>query len=111
MKRAGETREAENGDFQQTMMDQRLTQQILEKALARMKEVYAFLEAPGAPHTQTSATATDPGNGPARFTKYEENAGGSKVVSMIEEVIADSEKTEDDAMAAEGDSQAAYEQF
>ena len=25
---------------------------------------------PGAPHTQTSATATDPGNGPARFTKY-----------------------------------------
>jgi chromosome segregation ATPase len=112
MKRAGETREAENGDFQQTMMDQRLTQQILSKALARMKEVYAFLQGPGAAHTQTSATHTDPGNGPAAFKDNAgPNAGGSKVVSMIEEVIADSKKMEDDAMASEEDGQTAYENF
>jgi hypothetical protein len=112
MKRAGETREAENGDFQQTMMDQRLTQQILGKALARMKEVYAFLQGPGAPHIQTSGTHTDPGNGPAAFKDNAgPNAGGSKVVAMIEEVIADSEKMEDDAMASEEDSQTAYENF
>ena len=112
MKRASEVREAENGDFQQTMIDQRLTQQILAKALARMQEVYAFLEAPGAPHTQTSATHTDPGNGPAAFKdNAAKNAGGSKVVSMIEEVIADSKKTEDTALATEEDSQTAYEQF
>merc|ERR1719421_2077230 len=90
MKRASEDREAENADFQQTATDQRLTQMILTKALDRMKQVYALLqqrarahlravqqhEAPGAPHIQTSATDTDPGNGPARFTKYEKNAGG-----------------------------------
>jgi len=112
MKRAGEVREAENADFQQTMVDQRLTQQILAKALARMKEVYAFLSQPGAAHTQTSATHTDPGNGPAKFKDNASlNAGGSRVVSMIEEVIADSKKTEDTAMSTEEDSQTAYEQF
>jgi len=113
MKRASETREAENADFQTTVNDHRVMSMILNKALDRMKQVYAFLESqkPGAAHTQTSATHTDPGNGPAAFKDYEQNAGGSKVVSMIEEVIADSKKTEDDAMASEEDSQTAYENF
>merc|ERR1719412_2332986 len=114
MKRASEIREGEDADYQQTMQDQRLTQMILKKALARMKEVYLLQQRarkPGAPHTQTSATHTDPGNGPARFDKYEKNAGGAKVVSMLEEIIADSVKAEDDAMAAEEDAQTAYEQM
>merc|ERR1719473_146627 len=103
MKRAGDTREAENADYQQTVVDQRLTQAILKKALDRMKQVYAFLEQPGAAHTQTSGNHTDPGNGPARFKKYEQHAGGSRVVAMIEKVIADSAKMEDEAVAAEQD--------
>jgi len=112
MKRAGEAREAENADFQQTMMDQRLTQTILAKALTRMRAVYALLEGPGAAHVATSGTHTDPGNGPAKFKDNAGlNAGGSKVVSMIEEVIADSKKTEDDSMASEEDAQTAYESF
>merc|ERR1719223_373112 len=118
MKRASETREAENADFQQTIGDQRLTQAILKKALDRMKQVYALLqqrglepEQPGAPHIQTSGTHTDPGNGPARFTKYEQHAGGSRVVQMIEAVIADSAKLEDEAIASEQDGQTAYENF
>merc|ERR1719471_693355 len=69
-----------------------------------MKEVYLLQRKPGAPHIQTSGTHTDPGNGPARFDKYEKNAGGAKVVSMLEEIIADS-------MAAEEDAQTAYEQM
>merc|ERR1719157_507708 len=86
---------------------------ILTKALERMKQVYALLQqrAPGAPHTQTSATNTDPGNGPAKFKKMEKNAGGGRVVAMIEEVLADTKKTEDQAMASETDSQSAYENF
>merc|ERR1719161_2587667 len=125
MKRASEDREGENADFQQTAMDQRMTQMILTKALDRMKQVYALLqqralahlraiaqhEAPGAPHIQTSATDTDPGNGPARFTKYEKNAGGGKVVAMIEGIINDSKALEADAIAAEQDAQTAYENF
>jgi len=118
MKRASEAREAENADFQQTIVDQRLTQAILKKALDRMKQVYALLqqrvldpEQPGAPHIQTSGTHTDPGNGPARFTKYEQHDGGSRVVQMIEAVIADSSKLEDEAIASEQDGQTAYENF
>merc|ERR1719224_32970 len=90
-----------------------------------MKQVYALLQqrarahlraisqhaAPGAPHIQTSATDTDPGNGPARFTKYEKNAGGGKVVAAIEGIINDSKALEADAIAAEQDAQTAYENF
>merc|ERR1719359_2705983 len=76
-----------------------------------MKQVYALLQQrkPGAPHIQTSGTHTDPGNGPAKFKKYDQNAGGGKVVKMLEEVLADTKKTEDQAVASEQDSQTAYE--
>merc|ERR1740117_2638450 len=77
-----------------------------------MKEVYAFLQQqPGAAHIATSGNHTDAGNGPASFTKYEQNGGGSRVVNMLESVLADSKKTEDDAIASEEDSQSAYENF
>jgi len=110
MKTSSEIREGEDADFQQTVSDQRFTQMILDKALARMKEVYALLQQqPGAPHIQTSATHTDPGNGPARFTKYEKNAGGARVVEMIEKIIQESKTAEVDAIVAEEDAQAAYE--
>lgn len=109
MDRASSLREGQNAEYLQTVQDQALTQIILTKALNRMKEVYAFLQQPGAPHIQTSATHTDPGNGPAKFKEYEQNAGGSRVVAMIEEVIADSKKTETDAHNSENDSQQAYE--
>merc|ERR1740133_24468 len=113
MKRASETREAENGDFQTTVSDHRVMSMILTKALDRMKQVYALLQQqqPGAPHTQTSGTHTDPGNGPAKFKKMEKNAGGGRVLAMLEEVLADTRKTEDQAMASEADSQSAYENF
>jgi chromosome segregation ATPase len=112
MKRASETREAENADFQTTVNDHRVMSMILEKALARMKEVYALLQQqPGAPHIQTSGTHTDPGNGPAKFKKYDQNAGGSRVVRMLETILADTRKTEDQAMASEQDAQSAYENF
>jgi len=113
MKRASEVREAENSDFQLTVGDQRMTQMILQKAIGRMKEVYAFLqgEKPGAPHIATSGNHTDPGNGPARFTKYEQHAGGSRVVTMLEKVLSDSQQLENEALASEQDAQSAYESF
>merc|ERR1719271_2207423 len=80
-----------------------------------MKQVYDSLlqrgMKPGAPYIQTSGTHTDPGNGPAKFKKYEQNAGGGRVVAMLEEIIADVKTTVDQAMASEQDSQSAYENF
>jgi len=113
MKRRSETREGENGDYQTTVQDQRLTQMILQKAIDRMTQVYALMQMrkPGAPHTQTSATHTDPGNGPAKFKKMKENAGGKRVLSMLDDVMQDSKKMEDEAIAAEESAQNAYENF
>merc|ERR1711920_397060 len=123
MKRASENREAANADYQQTISDQRLTQAILNKALQRMQLVYSeavydkygkrtqFIQQPGAAHIDTSGNHTDPGNGPARFTKYEEHAGGDRVVAMLQEIIDDSRKMEDEAIDAEEDAQIAYEDF
>merc|ERR1719473_1536148 len=47
MKRAGETREVENLDYQKVVSDQAITQTVLTKALERMKEVYALAQQPG----------------------------------------------------------------
>jgi len=114
MKRASETREGDNAEFQVTVNDHRVMSMILTKALDRMKQVYALMQqrAPGAPHVQTSGTHTDPGNGPAKFKNNAgNNAGGGKVVAMIEEILADTRATEDQAMVSEQDSQSAYENF
>jgi hypothetical protein len=114
MKKASEIRESEAADFQETVADQRVTQAILTKAIERMGMVYAMLQQsqqPGAPHIQTSGTHTDPGNGPARFTDYDQNTGGKRVIALLEDVLKDSKQTEAEAIAAESDSQAAYETF
>jgi len=115
MKRASETREAANADFQVTVNDQRVMSIILTKALERMKEVYALLQRrglkPGAPHIQTSGTHTDPGNGPAAFKTYSENAGGGRVVKMLEEILADTKEVIEQSMDSEQSDQSAYENF
>jgi len=122
MKRASETREGESAGNRQTVDDQRVTQMILGKAIDRMMQTYQAdklsigkLQATlvqGAPHTQTSATHTDPGNGPAAFANNaEQNSGGNRVIAMLEEVTADSKKTEEETIASEEDSQTAYENF
>merc|ERR1719240_676085 len=41
MKRASETREVENKEFQESVADQRATQTILKKALDRLRAFYA----------------------------------------------------------------------
>merc|ERR1719375_288092 len=40
IKKAGETREKENAEFQTTVADQRATQSILKKALAKLESFY-----------------------------------------------------------------------
>jgi len=111
MKKASEIREAENADFQQAVMDHMVTQTILKKAVDRMKQVYALMQKPGAPHMELSGTKTDPGSGPARFTKYEKSSTGGRVISMMETIMADSKKLENEARAGEEDAQAEYEGF
>jgi len=112
MKKASDTREAENADFQEMVTDARITQSILQKAIDRMEQVY-FLQSrkPGAAHITMSGDATNPGNGPARFTKYEKNAGGGGVIGMLNKIFADAEAMETEVMHDEENSQRDYEYF
>merc|ERR1719265_3058046 len=66
---------------------------------------------PGAPQMQLSGTDTEPGSAPARFKEQEQNAGGKKVIKMIEDCIKDAAKSEAEAIASEQDAMAAYQNF
>jgi hypothetical protein len=96
MKRAGENREAENKDFQVTVMDQKATQTILKKALDRLKSFYALNQVKQTPPTQGT---------------YKKNASGSGAVMMIEMIIKESADVEAKALQAENEAQASYEAF
>merc|ERR1719316_511418 len=83
-----------------------MTQMVLNKALTTMKQVYALLQnGRGAPHMKLGGAT------PAKFKKYEKNAGGSQVVKLLESIIADSKKAEADAIKAEQNAQTSYETF
>lgn len=111
MKEQTEQREAEKAEVDQTLADHRLMSMILQKAIDRMKEVYVLMQQePGAPHVQTAATDTDPGNGPASFKRYEAGRGG-QCVQMMENVLAHTKGVEALAVKNEENDQAGYEEF
>jgi septal ring factor EnvC (AmiA/AmiB activator) len=105
VKRASEDRELENKEFQQTVADQRATQQILKKALDRLKVVYGFVQT-SQPEPGAAAPPPPPG-----FSDYKQNAGAGGVLTMIQSVINDAKTMEREAIMAEQDSQSAYESF
>merc|ERR1719482_1128898 len=107
MKRAGEDREMENADFQKTVADQRATKKILGNALEVLKAVYAkksFMQA----RSRQEPAGPPP---PPGFNKYEQSSGAGGVLGMLEQVIADTETLEKDAIQAETDAQKGYEAF
>lgn len=115
MKEKTENREKEKAEAEQTIADHHLMSSILQKAINRLKEVYLSAlqvqeEQPGAPHTQTSASADDPGNGPARFKKYQA-AKGSKVVALLEDILDHTKKTTGLALNEENNAQTGYDAF
>merc|ERR550537_1317852 len=113
MKKASEDREAENKEFQMTISDQRATQELLQKALDKLKAFYAKKAALLQEHAKDSKTATanhqapPPGFGGA----YKKNSGATGVMFMIEGIIKESKTIETEAAAAEQEATQAYEQF
>ena len=78
MKRAGEDREKQNKEFQQTVADQRAAQKLLSAALEILKGFYekkaAFLQ-------QEPAGPPPP---PPGFKEYKKNAASGGVMGMIQ---------------------------
>jgi hypothetical protein len=108
MKKASEDREGENHEFQQTVMDQRATQQILKKALARLESFYkkqALLQA------EPGAAAPPPPIGAEGMGEYKANQGSGGVMMLIQNIIDESHEAEMDAISGEAESQAGYEEF
>merc|ERR1719311_422494 len=100
IKKASETREAENAEFQTTVADQRATQAILAKALKKLKSFY-----------DKAAAALLQQTPPVQFNSYKKNAGAGPVMGMIEQIVEDSKKLESEAVAAEKQAQSDYEGF
>merc|ERR1719453_269500 len=94
MKKASEIRLAENKEFQMTIMDQKATQEILKKAVDRLKDFYAKKSL-----LQLSSV---------RHPGYKKNAGASSVMTMIEHIIDESKEEEKETVASENAAGAAY---
>merc|ERR1719313_2273224 len=119
MKVASEEREAQNKEFQTAVTEQRAAQDVLKKALARLKAFYkeksvqpTLVQEMGfslIQGKQTPGAAAPPP--PPGFEKFEQNKGAAGVMQLIQNVIVDAEDMEKDAMKAETDAQAAYVEF
>merc|ERR1719194_246703 len=105
MKRAGEDREKQNKEFQQTVADQRATQKLLNAALEILK---GFYEKKEAALLQQEPAGPPP---PPGFKDYKKNAAAGGVMGMIQQIINDAEAMEAEAIRAEEDAQKAYEDF
>mmetsp|Transcript_63167 Transcript_63167/g.159336 ORF Transcript_63167/g.159336 Transcript_63167/m.159336 type:complete len:780 (-) Transcript_63167:113-2452(-) len=101
IKKASQSREEENTEFQSVVADQRATQSILKKALMKLKDFYTK-----AVLAQRSAQTP-----PVQFNDYKANAGSSPVMGLIEQILEDSKTLEAETTAAETKAQADYEAF
>jgi len=106
MKRAGEDREKENKEFQQTVADQRASVVLLSKALDILQ---GFYNKEASLLQQKQEPAGPPP--PPGFKAYKKNPQSSGVMSMITQIIEDSKAMEAEAIKAEGSAQSAYEAF
>jgi len=101
-KKASEAREQENAEFQSVVADQRATQTILTKALARLEAFYkkeSLVQ-------QNVKSKQEP---PVKFNTYKKNAGSNSVMGLLESIIGDSAKLESEAVAGEKEAQSSYE--
>mmetsp|Transcript_948 Transcript_948/g.2068 ORF Transcript_948/g.2068 Transcript_948/m.2068 type:complete len:663 (+) Transcript_948:88-2076(+) len=108
LQRAGEDRNGENNEFQATVADQRATQAVLTKVVQRLRQYYEKTELMQQPDTTPGAQSEAP---PPAYKTFKQNSGGNKVVAMIEDIVAESQRLENEAVQAEKDAQAAYEDF
>jgi len=104
LKKAGEDRKEENQVFQTSISDQRATVQILEKAMARLKEFYDLVQIKS--HRQIPAPPPKPSS-----AGYSKSAGAGGVMTLIQMIIEDAKRTEQELSGTEQKAQEAYGSF
>eukprot|EP00440_Ansanella_granifera_P070761 gb/GFBE01076794.1/.p1 GENE.gb/GFBE01076794.1/~~gb/GFBE01076794.1/.p1 ORF type:complete len:718 (+),score=231.48 gb/GFBE01076794.1/:1-2154(+) len=102
---ASGNREQDNGEFQTTIADQRAVQNILNKALAKLKEFYERPKEPALLQEVSGAGR------PVEFEEQKDHIGGVAVLSLLQHMLDDAAKLESEAAAAEAQAQNDYEQY
>jgi len=109
LKDAGEQRKEQNGVYQSGVMDQRATTNILNKALARLKQFYVTK------FVQVRAENKQPGRAiapaPDRPGDYAKSGGAGGVIQLLMKIIETSEVAEQQLTLDEQRSQALYAEF
>jgi len=115
LKKAGEDRKAENQLFQSSIADQRATIQILNKALARLKDFYQTKGGEFAQFDATRRARQEPGAAvappPPKPKAFEKNAGAGGVLQLIAMIIEDATRGEAVLVVDEQHAQEAYAEF
>merc|ERR1719420_896423 len=104
MKRAGEDRKAENQEFQAAVADQRAVVNILNKVNARLK---MFYEKKGFVQTSTDSEQAPP----PKPKGYEKSGGAGGVMQLIQMIIEDAGREEQELVMSEQKDQEAYASF
>jgi len=110
LKSAGETRKAENAMYQQSIMDQRATINILNKATERLRAFYGLNQVEVHMHGRQEPGAAVPPP-PPKPKGYEKSAGAGGVMQLLAKIIADAEIVEQELQASEQQMQADYSEF
>lgn len=108
LKVAGEDRHAENQLFKSSVSDQRATVEILNKALARLKQFYAAKDGPETPafaQQEPGAAVAPPPPKPKEYSKSD-SAGG--VVQLLMKIIEEAQVAEQELEMSEQKSQEDY---
>jgi chromosome segregation ATPase len=107
LKRAGEDREKQNKEFQETVSDQRATQKLLTQALNVLKSFYAKKAKVALIEKQEPAGPPPPPG----FESYKKNAASAGVLGLIQQIINDAKAMEAETIRSEEDAQKAYEDY
>jgi predicted RNase H-like nuclease (RuvC/YqgF family) len=102
LKQAGEDRKAENDVFQTSVSDQRAAVQILNKALARLKQFYGFVQQG---RQEPGAAAPPP---PPTPKDYEKSASSGGVIQLLMKIISEAEAAEAELQVDEQHAQEEY---
>jgi outer membrane murein-binding lipoprotein Lpp len=112
LKAASEVRDAENKEFQATVADQQQTQSLLKSALKVLADFYGK-GTTNVDQTELVQRRQEPVGPPPPpgFEEYKKSAAGGGVMEMIEQIILDAKKMEEETKRDEQEAQAAYEGF
>jgi len=112
LKQAGEQRKAENQLFQTSIADQRATIDILHMAVKRLQEFYssksALLEVRLHANTDASVAPPPPKPSGPEAVGYKKSGTSGGVMQLLDMIIADAGRTEDELHASEQKAQEDY---